>query len=284
MSEFIKIAEMAPRDGLQNEKRIISTADKVHLVDLLSKSGLSHIEVTSFVSPKWVPQMADASEVLTQIKRQPNVIYSALTPNKHGYDMANSAGADEIAVFASASEAFSQQNINCSIKESYSRFLPIISASIRDKCKVRAYVSCVVGCPYEGEIAPSAVADVVTTLLDLGCYEVSLGDTIGVGTPDTISRMLDTVVAQVAPNKVAGHYHDTNNRALDNIRVSLDFGVRTFDASVGGLGGCPYALGAKGNVDTVAVAELLADLGYVTGVDVSSLKVAANFAKQLVEG
>ncbi len=281
MSEHVRIFEMGPRDGLQNESRIIPTLDKIKLVDMLSECGFSHIEVTSFVSPKWVPQMADAAGVLAEIHRREGVVYSALTPNLRGYEAAMMAGADEVAVFGSASEGFSQKNINCSIQESFERFLPIIQAAMSDNIKVRGYVSCVTDCPYDGPTPPEQVAEVAARLLDAGCYEISLGDTIGAGTPDTVARMLEAVEKVVPADRLAGHFHDTHNRALENIETSLDFGLRVFDAAVGGLGGCPYAEGAKGNVDTVAVARLMERLGFETGLDVGKLLEAAEFAHSL---
>jgi len=278
---FVRIFEMGPRDGLQNEKRFVPTADKVALIDLLSGCGFDHIEAASFVSHKWVPQMADAAEVMAGITRKPGIAYAALTPNMKGYEAARAAKADEVAIFGSASETFSMKNINCSIAESLARFRPVVAAAKADGVPVRGYVSCVTDCPYEGSIAPTAVARVAAELSAMGCYEVSLGDTIGHGTPETILAMLDAVLAEIPANRLAGHYHDTKGRALDNIAVSLDRGLRTFDASVGGLGGCPYAPGAKGNVDTLAVARLLVSLGHETGLDLQRLEQAARFAARL---
>ena len=267
MREHVTIFEMGPRDGLQNEKEFVLTADKIRLVDMLSGCGFSKIEVTSFVSPKWVPQMADAAEVMAGIERRPGVTYAVLTPNMRGYDGAKAAEADEVAIFASASEGFSHKNINCSIAESLERFEPVLEAAKNDGVPVRGYVSCVTDCPYDGATPPKQVADVASRLIGMGCYEVSLGDTIGRGTPQTIAAMLDAVLAVVSASKLAGHYHDTGGRALDNIAVSLDKGLRVFDAAVCGLGGCPYAPGAKGNVATGPVVERLASLGFVTGID-----------------
>ncbi len=281
MTEHVTIFEMGPRDGLQNEKRQIATADKIRLVDLLSACGFAKIEVTSFVSPKWVPQMADAAQVLAGITRRPGVSYAALTPNMRGFEGALAAKADEIAIFGSASEGFSQKNINCSIAESLKRFQPVAEAATSAKIPVRGYVSCVTDCPYDGPTPPEAVARVARALIDMGCYEVSLGDTIGAGTPDTVARMLDAVLAVVPATQLAGHYHDTHGRALDNIAVSLDRGLRTFDSSVGGLGGCPYAPGAAGNVATEAVVDLLSARGFGTGIDLDRLSEAASFAKTL---
>ncbi|WP_186392432.1 MULTISPECIES: hydroxymethylglutaryl-CoA lyase [unclassified Pannonibacter] len=281
MTGFVTLFEMGPRDGLQNEKTLIATADKIRLVDMLSACGFAKIEVTSFVSPKWVPQMADAADVLAGIHRRPQTAYTALTPNVKGYEAARAAGADEVAVFGSASEGFSRKNINCSIAESLERFRPLVDKALEDGIPVRGYISCVTDCPYDGPTPPENVADVAAKLLAMGCYEISLGDTIGAGTPDTIGRMLDAVLEQVPAQKLAGHYHDTRGLALANIEVSLEKGLRVFDAAVGGLGGCPYAPGAKGNVATEAVAALLADKGFETGLDREKLAEAAAFARTL---
>lgn len=276
-----EIFEVGPRDGLQNEAGEISVADKVALVDRLSAAGFSRIECASFVSPKWVPQMAGSGDVLAGITRKDGVRYAALTPNMRGYEDAVAAGADEIAVFASASEGFSQKNINASIEESIARFAPILEAARHIDLPVRGYVSCVVECPYDGAVAPQAVAKIADTLFSMGCYEVSLGDTIGAGTPDTIARMLLAVRDVVPVGRLAGHYHDTGGRAIDNIDASLSLGVRVFDAAVGGLGGCPYAPGASGNVATEAVAAHLAALGYDTGLDADVIAQAAEMARQM---
>ncbi len=276
-----EIFEVGPRDGLQNEAGEISVADKVALVDRLSAAGFSRIECASFVSPKWVPQMAGSGDVLAGITRKDGVRYAALTPNMRGYEDAVAAGADEIAVFASASEGFSQKNINASIEESIARFAPILEAARHIDLPVRGYVSCVVECPYDGAVAPQAVAKIADTLFSMGCYEVSLGDTIGAGTPDTIARMLLAVRDVVPVGRLAGHYHDTGGRAIDNIDASLSLGVRVFDAAVGGLGGCPYAPGASGNVATEAVAAHLAALGYDTGLDADVIAQAAEMERQM---
>ncbi len=281
MREPVTIFEMGPRDGLQNEKAIIDTSDKIRLVDMLTACGFRKIEVTSFVSPKWVPQMADAAEVLAGIGRGPGISYAALVPNLRGFESALAARADEVAVFASASEEFSRKNINCSISESLERFGPVMSAAAEAGLPVRGYVSCVTDCPYDGPTPPESVARVSAALLALGCYEVSLGDTIGAGTPETIGRMLDAVLAEVPAGRLAGHYHDTGGRALANIEVSLEKGLRSFDAAVGGLGGCPYAPGAKGNVATEKVVALLEELGFSTGIDLAALSEAARFAHSL---
>ncbi|MEH6738180.1 MAG: hydroxymethylglutaryl-CoA lyase [Sulfitobacter sp.] len=276
-----EIFEVGPRDGLQNEKRDIPVAEKVALVDLLSKAGFTRIECASFVSPKWVPQMAGSADVLAGITRKEGVRYAALTPNMRGYEDAVGAKADEIAVFASASEGFSQKNINASIEESIERFAPILEAARHVDLPVRGYVSCVVECPYDGAVSPDAVAKVADKLFSMGCYEVSLGDTIGAATPDTIARMLLAVRDVVPVGRLAGHYHDTGGRALDNIDASLSLGVRVFDAAVAGLGGCPYAPGASGNVATEAVAAHLATLGYETGLDAEIIGQAADMARAM---
>ncbi|NSX55881.1 hydroxymethylglutaryl-CoA lyase [Parasulfitobacter algicola] len=278
MGERVRIFEVGPRDGLQNEARIIPAAEKIALVDCLSQAGFDRIEVASFVSPKWVPQMADGAQVLAGITRAPGVRYAALVPNMRGFEGAVAAEADEIAVFASASEVFSQANINCSVAESLDRFGPVMNAARAVDLPVRGYVSCVVECPYDGAVAPGDVARVVKALFDMGCYEVSLGDTIGRATPDGIKAMLKAVLDVAVPDRLAGHYHDTGGRALENIEVSLDHGLRVFDAAVGGLGGCPYAPGAAGNVATEAVHARLVQLGYDTGLDASVLAHAAQMA------
>ena len=279
MAESVEIFEVGPRDGLQNEARMIPAADKIALVDQLSSAGFRRIEVASFVSPKWVPQMADGAEVLAGITRAAGVRYAALTPNMRGYSDAVAAGVDEIAIFASASEGFSRANINATIEESIARFAPILEAARHVDLPVRGYVSCVVECPYDGKVAPEAVARVADRLFAMGCYEVSLGDTIGKGTPDSIARMLLKVRDVVPVGRLAGHFHDTSGRALDNIDASLSLGVRVFDAAVGGLGGCPYAPGAAGNVATEAVAAHLEHLGYETGLDRDAVARAADMAR-----
>jgi hydroxymethylglutaryl-CoA lyase len=277
MTVSVRVYEVGPRDGLQNEKSIIPTAAKVALINLLSDAGFEKIEATSFVSPKWIPQLADADEVLRGIRRAPGVAYAALTPNLKGFERAKAAGADEVAVFAAASETFSQRNINCTIAESFERFEPVTAAAKTAGIPVRGYVSCVAGCPYEGHVAPEAVRAVATRLLDIGCYEVSLGDTIGVGTPEIIDAMLNAVLQAIPAARLAGHYHDTHNRALDNVLVSLERGLRTFDSAIGGLGGCPYAPGAKGNLSTRALAGLLNANGWSTGLDLEKLAIAEAF-------
>ncbi|GLR50335.1 hydroxymethylglutaryl-CoA lyase [Shinella yambaruensis] len=281
MSRRVEIVEMAARDGLQNEKAIIPAADKIALIDRLSDCGFRRIEATSFVSPKWVPQLADGAEVMAGIARRPGVSYAALVPNMKGYEAAKAAGVDEVAVFLSASEGFSRANLNCSIAESIERARPVADAARVDGIPLRGYVSCVVQCPYDGPVEPSAVARVTGQLLDLGCHEVSLGDTIGRARPEEVAAMLAVVTAAAAPERLAGHFHDTGGMALDNIRVALDHGLAVFDASVGGLGGCPYAPGARGNVDTLAVADMLAGQGYETGLDRTRLLAAAAFARRI---
>ncbi|HDZ83187.1 MAG TPA: hydroxymethylglutaryl-CoA lyase [Roseobacter sp.] len=276
-----EIFEVGPRDGLQNEKREIPLSEKIALVDTLTRAGFSRIEVASFVSPKWVPQMAGSAEVLGGISRAEGVRYAALTPNLRGYEDAMAAKADEIAVFASASEGFSQKNINASIDEAFARFAPILEEARHVDIPVRGYVSCVIKCPYDGVVAPSKVAEVADRLFSMGCYEVSLGDTIGAGTPDTIARMLLAVREVVPAGRLAGHYHDTNGRAIDNIDASLSMGVRVFDAAVGGLGGCPYAPGAAGNVATEKVNAHLTALGYRTGLDQDLIEEAAAMARAM---
>jgi hydroxymethylglutaryl-CoA lyase len=281
MVERVTIFEVGPRDGLQNETRIIATADKIRLIDGLSACGFEHIEVASFVSPKWVPQMADAADVLAGIQRNIGVSYAALTPNPQGFERALEAGVDEVAVFASASEAFSQRNINCSIAESLERFRPVLQSAKTAMLPVRGYVSCVTDCPFEGPVAPEAVARVSEALSDLGCYQISLGDTLGSATPETTGRMLEAVLTRLPASRLAGHFHDTRGQALQNIALCLDLGLRTFDSSVGGLGGCPYAPGAMGNVATEAVVAMLHNRGFDTGIKVEALADVSRFAQSL---
>lgn len=281
MAEQVTIFEVAPRDGLQNEPDIVDTADKIRLVDLLSGAGLNAIEVTSFVSPKWVPQMADASGVMNGITRRPGVRYCALVPNIKGYEAAKMAGVDEVAVFASASEGFSRKNINCSIGESLARYALVQGAAHADGIPVRGYVSCAIACPYDGPTDPADTLEVAGQLLEHGCYQVSLADTIGAGTPETTAAMLREVLTRLPVNKLAGHFHDTGGRALDNIAVCLDHGIRVFDSAAGGLGGCPFAPGAPGNVATEAVVAMLEKRGFSTGIDRDKLAAASAFARQL---
>ena len=284
MTERVTLFEMAPRDGLQNEATMIATADKIELVDRLSRCGFSKIEVTSFVSPRWVPQLADAAEVMQGITRSAAVSYAALTPNMQGFERAMAARADEIAVFGAASEGFSQNNINCSIAESLERFKPVVDAARAAGVPVRGYVSCVTHCPYDGPTPPESVARVAAALMDMGCYQISLGETLGAATPEAISAMLDAVLAVVPVRCLAGHFHDTGGRALDNIAVSLERGLRVFDSALAGLGGCPYAPGAKGNVATEAVVTLLHERGFETGLDRDRLAHASAFAQSLRKG
>ena len=279
--DAVEIFEMGPRDGLQNEPRPIPAADKIALVDLLSQVGFRRIEVTSFVSPKWVPQMADGAEVMAGITRRPGVRYAALAPNLKGYQAARAARVDEVAIFVSASEGFSRANLNASIAESLERLAPVAAAAQADRVVLRGYVSMVTDCPFDGPTPPGAVAHVAARLRDLGCAEISLGDTIGQAHPETIDAMLQAVLDELPPERLAGHYHDTAGRALANIDASLARGLRVFDAAVGGLGGCPYAPGAAGNVATEAVAAHLAERGFQTGLDPDLLARAALMARKL---
>ena len=267
----VRIVEVGPRDGLQNEPGFVPTATKLELIECLAAAGLSAIESTAFVSPKWVPQMGDAAEVMRGLVRRPGVAYPVLVPNLQGFDAAVQAGATEVAVFAAASETFSQTNINCRIVDSLKRFEPVIAAATALDIRVRGYISCIAGCPYEGAVDPARVADIARTLADMGCYEVSLGDTIGVGTPGVIQRVLDACLRHLPAGRLAGHYHDTYGMAIANIYASLELGLATFHASVAGLGGCPYARGASGNVATEDVVYLLDGLGIDSGIDLAAL-------------
>ena len=282
LPSHVRLVEVGPRDGLQNEAQPVSVADKVQLVDALSAAGLGYIEVGSFVSPKWVPQMAGSAEVFAQIERKAGVTYGALAPNLRGFEDALAAGVKEVAVFAAASEAFSQRNINCSISESLERFVPIMAAAQQNGISVRGYVSCVLGCPYEGQIAPEQVAAVARELYAMGCYEVSLGDTIGTGTAGATRRLFEVVGAQVPRDKLAGHFHDTYGQAIANIYASLLEGINVFDSSIAGLGGCPYAKGASGNVATEDVVYLLNGLGIETGIDLDALIRAGEQISQVL--
>ena len=284
MAERVEIFEVGPRDGLQNEAAEIPTAAKIAFVDCLSRAGFRRIEVASFVNPKRVPQMADSGAVLAGIRRAPGVSYAALTPNMTGFERAVAARADEIAVFASASEGFSRANINASVAESLARFRPVVEAARAAGLPVRGYVSCVTDCPYDGPVAPEAVARVAGALDAMGCYEISLGDTIGQGTPEGVAAMLAAVAEVVPPARLAGHFHDTAGRALDNIEAALETGLRVFDAAAGGLGGCPFAPGAAGNVATERVAARLNALGFETGLDMAVLEEAAAMAHRLRSG
>ncbi|NQZ20643.1 MAG: hydroxymethylglutaryl-CoA lyase [Colwellia sp.] len=273
----VKIVEVGPRDGLQNEKQQISAADKIKLIELLSDAGIRYIESGSFVSPKWVPQMATSTDVFKGINRKSNVTYAALTPNMKGFEAAVAVNATEVAIFGAASEAFSQKNINCSIAESLARFAPIMLAAKQANIPVRGYVSCVVGCPYEGDIDPEQVALVAEKLYQMGCYEISLGDTIGVGTPLSVQKMLQAVSARVPTAKLAVHFHDTYGQALTNIYTALQNGISVIDSSIAGSGGCPYAKGASGNVATEDVVYLLNGLNIKTDIDLNKLVQAGWF-------
>jgi isopropylmalate/homocitrate/citramalate synthase len=277
LPKHVRIVEVGPRDGLQNEPQSVPTAVKVELIERLADAGLPAVEATAFVSPKWVPQMADHSEVLKALRRKPGVSYPVLVPNMQGFEAAVAAGAEEIAVFGAASETFSRKNINASIAESLERFAPVAGAARAKGIRVRGYVSCVVGCPYEGAVKPEAVAEVAKRLDAMGCYEISLGDTIGVGTPGKVKRMLETVARAVPVERLAVHLHDTYGQALANLYAALELGVATADSSVAGLGGCPYAKGASGNVATEDVVYLLDGLGVETGVDLAKVYDAGRF-------
>ncbi|MBP2300589.1 hydroxymethylglutaryl-CoA lyase [Azospirillum picis] len=282
LPKFVRMVEVGPRDGLQNEKSMVPTAVKVELVNRLSDAGLTVVEAASFVSPKWVPQMGDSAEVLAGIARKPGVRYAALTPNLKGLEGALAAKADEVAVFGAASESFSRKNINCSIAESLDRFAPVMEQAKAAGVPVRGYVSCVLGCPYEGEIAPQAVADVAERLYAMGCYEISLGDTIGTGTPTKAQLMIAAVAERVPVDKIAVHFHDTYGQALANILAALQMGVAVVDSSVAGLGGCPYAKGASGNVASEDVLYMLNGLGIETGVDLDRLVAAGAFISEAI--
>ena len=278
----VRLVEVGPRDGLQNEAKPVSIEAKVRLIDALSAAGHSAVEAGSFVSPKWVPQMANTDQVMAQIKRKPGVSYPVLVPNKQGMNGAIEAKCEEIAIFTAASEAFCRKNTNCSIDESFERFAPVIEAANKHGMKVRGYVSTVIACPYDGKVAPAKVADVSERLFRMGCYEVSLGDTIGVGTPAECVAMIDAVSEKVPREKLAAHFHDTYGQALSNIHECLQMGIHTFDTSVSGLGGCPYAKGATGNVATEDVVYLLHGLGIRTGIDLDKLVDAGAFISQSI--
>ena len=283
MSEYVTIFEVAPRDGLQNLKKVIPMEEKIQFVNLLSQCGYKKIEVGSFVNPALVPQMANSFDVMTGIDRNPEVKYSALTPNLTGLESAISVKADEVAIFASASESFSQKNINCSIAESIERYKPVLDYAKVQNIPVRGYLSCVVNCRYEGAVKPDRVASVAKELFELGVYEVSLGDTTGKGTPETVAKMLDAVLDKIPANRLAGHFHDTNNKAVENMEVALEKGLRVFDSSISGLGGCPFMPGSKGNVDTLKVVSLLDKKEYSSGLNLQNLDKAAKFAEELGE-
>ncbi|QIT55801.1 hydroxymethylglutaryl-CoA lyase [Aquisalimonas sp. 2447] len=271
LPHHVRIVEVGPRDGLQNEPGTVATETKLELIHRLADAGLPTVEATAFVSPKWVPQMADHDTVLRAIRRTPGVNYPVLTPNMKGFEAAADAGAEEVAVFGAASESFSQKNINCSIDESLERFRPVVEAARARDIRVRGYVSCVLGCPYEGAIAPATVAHVANALYTMGCYEISLGDTIGTGTPLKAQRMVEAVAAHVPMDAIAAHFHDTYGQALANLYAVMELGVVTVDTSVAGLGGCPYAKGASGNVATEDVVYMLDGMGIDTGVDLHAL-------------
>ncbi|MDH3280289.1 MAG: hydroxymethylglutaryl-CoA lyase [Gammaproteobacteria bacterium] len=273
----VKLFEVGPRDGLQNESMPLPVDVKIHLIDLLSETGLPVIEVGSFVSPQWVPQMADTAKVLAGIKRKPAVSYPVLTPNMKGFEAAVAAGAAEVAVFGAATEGFSKRNINCSIDESIERFARVCAAAKARQVRVRGYVSCVMGCPYEGDVDPAQVAEVAQRIFALGCYEISLGDTIGVGTPIKVEKVIEVVSARVPLNKLSVHFHDTHGQALANILTALQCGVASVDSAISGLGGCPYAHGASGNVATEDVLYMLDGLNIETGVDMRALLVASQY-------
>lgn len=278
----VRIVEVGPRDGLQNEKQPIDAAVKIELIERLTNAGLNYIEAGSFVSPKWVPQMAGSDEVFAGVKRQDGVTYAALTPNLKGFERAAEVNATEVAVFTAASEAFTKKNTNCSIAESLERIAPLIEAAKEKNLPVRGYVSCVVGCPYDGDIDPATVRDIAKKLIDMGCYEVSLGDTIGVGTPASVSAMLEACLESIPADKLAVHLHDTYGQALANIYAALELGIAVIDSSVAGLGGCPYAKGASGNVATEDVVYMLNGLGIESGVQLDALIEAGDFiCKQL---
>ena len=281
MDNFVTIFEMSPRDGLQNEKKFISTNDKVKFIDKLSLCGFKKIETSSFVSSRWVPQLADASEVFIKIKRNKNIKYTALTPNEIGLHNAIKSKVDEIAIFAAASETFSQKNINCDIKTSLLRFKPLVVEALKKKIPVRGYISCVSHCPYEDTVDPKKVAQIAKQLIEMGCYEISLGDTTGKGSPDQTIKILNECLTFTTPDKLAGHFHDTFKNALDNISVCLEHGIKTFDSSVGGLGGCPYSPGAKGNVATEKVNKLLLSKGYETELNEERILECSQIATKL---
>ena len=283
LPQHVRLVEVGPRDGLQNEARPITLAQRVELVDRLSAAGLNHIETGSFVSPRWVPQMADSAAVFDGIQRRPGVCYSALVPNLQGMQAAITAGATEVAVFASASEGFSQRNINCSINESLQRFAPVMALAAEQGMAVRGYLSCVLGCPYDGPVAPEQVAAVSAELLAMGCYEISLGDTIGVGVASATRQLIEVVGQRVPRKQLAGHFHDTYGQALSNIYAALLEGVSVFDSSVAGLGGCPYAKGASGNVASEDVLYMLSGMGISTGVDLEQLAATGQWICRLLE-
>jgi hydroxymethylglutaryl-CoA lyase len=283
LPKTVRLVEVGPRDGLQNEKAMVPADVKVALIDLLTDAGFAAIEATSFVSPKWVPQMADAAEVMARIRRKDGVRYPVLTPNMKGFDAALAAQADEVAVFVAATESFSQKNINCSIAESLERARPIFVAAAAHGIRVRGYISCVLGCPYEGEVDPARVAEIASALHAMGAYEVSLGDTIGTGTAGKTQTLLSLCLEKVPADRLAGHFHDTYGQALTNVYAALEMGVAIFDCSVAGLGGCPYAKGATGNVASEDVLYLLQGLGIETGVDMTRLRRAGQYISDFLQ-
>ena len=282
LPSYVKIVDVGPRDGLQNHPGTVPLETKIELVERLADAGLSVVEAGAFVSAKWVPQMADTAELMTRIRRKPGVSYPVLVPNMKGYAAARDAGADEIAIFGAATETFSQKNINCSIAESLDRFRPVAAAALADGIKVRGYISCVLGCPYEGDVAPAAVADVARALDAMGCYEVSLGDTIGTGTPAKAQAMIDAVAKDIPVERLGAHFHDTYGQALANLLAVMQQGVAVIDTAIAGLGGCPYAKGASGNVATEDVVYMLDGLGIETGIDLEKLLAASRFISEAI--
>ena len=283
MEKKLSIFEVGPRDGLQNIKNEIPIHRKIQLIDILSTTGIKKIECGSFVSEKWIPQMKGADQIFREISRKEGVKYTALTPNLKGLDNAVKAQVDEVAVFAAASETFSQKNINCSIEESLERFEAIFQKAQQKKMPVRGYVSCVLECPYEGQVAPERVLEVTSRLLDMGCYEVSLGDTIGKGTPKTVNALLNVICENLNPEQLAGHFHDTTDTAIKNVEVGLKYGIRTFDTAIGGLGGCPYAPGAKGNLSTTQLINSIGITNFRDSLDFEKLLRAEKYLAYLLK-
>ncbi|EYS91675.1 hydroxymethylglutaryl-CoA lyase [Cupriavidus sp. SK-4] len=282
MPNYVKIVEVGPRDGLQNEKAMVPTEVKVALINQLTDAGFVNIEAASFVSPKWVPQMADGADVMARIQRRPGTLYSALTPNMKGFEGAIEAGADEVVIFGAASEAFSQKNINCSIAESIARFAPVAAAAKEKGVRLRGSISCALGCPYQGEVPVHAVVDVVRRMRELGCDEIDIADTIGVGTPVRVQEVMRAAAAEFALDRLSGHFHDTYGQALSNILASLEVGISIFHASVAGLGGCPYAKGATGNVATEDVLYMLHGMGIHTGIDLEAVVRTGDYISQAI--
>ncbi|MGA8481182.1 MAG: hydroxymethylglutaryl-CoA lyase [Chthoniobacterales bacterium] len=282
MQKVIRVVEVAPRDGLQNEETSVPTSIKVELIDRLSTAGIAHIEATSFVSPKWVPQLADAAEVMRQITRKPGTVYSALVPNAKGFESALAAKVDEVVIFTAASETFSQKNINCSIAQSFDRFAPVALAAKEYHLRLRGSISCALGCPYQGEVPVAAVADVVRRLRDLGCDEIDIADTIGVGTANQVKEVIHAAAQEFSIDRLAGHYHDTYGQALANSLASLEVGLSIFHSSVAGLGGCPFAPGATGNVATEDLLYLVHGLGLPTGIDLDEVVRTGDFISRAI--